>query len=121
MELYLRMTASYPQLNELYRSVLVQSMQYFWPDITSMVVVLDNEKSVDHEFGNAINKTFPFPRICFMDDVKILSGRDKDRMQRDLFTLICAHRKSTSRLWIQTQCLYQEWYPRCSLMVVNLS
>ena len=85
MELYLRMTASYPQLNKLYRSVLVQSMQYFWPDIKSMVVVLDNEKSVDHEFGNAINKTFPFPRTCFMDDLKILSGRDKDRMQRDLF------------------------------------
>ena len=85
MELYLRMTASYPLLNELYKSVLVQSMQYFWPDITSMVVVLDNEKFVDHEFGNAINKTFPFPRICFMDDLKILSGRAKDRMQRDLF------------------------------------
>ena len=26
MELYLRMTESYPQLNELYRSVLIQSM-----------------------------------------------------------------------------------------------
>ena len=94
MELYLRMTASYPLLNELYRSVLVQSMQYFWPDITSMVVVLDNEKFVDHEFGNAINKTFPFPRICFMDDLKILSGRDKDRMQRDLlYPDLCTSKK----------------------------
>ena len=86
MDLYLRMAASKPSLVRLYESVLVQSMQYFWPDISSMVVVLDKEQNVDHQFGNTINKTFPFPRICYMDHLRRdKKGRHKNGMQRDLF------------------------------------
>ena len=86
MDLYLRMAASKPSLVRLYESVLVQSMQYFWPDISSMVVVLDKEQNVDHQFGNTINKTFPFPRICYMDYLRRdKKGRHKGGMQRDLF------------------------------------
>ena len=53
MDLYLRMTAADEMFVELYKKVLVQSMRYFWPNNNSMVVVLDQEKSHDHEFGDS--------------------------------------------------------------------
>ena len=55
MELYLRMTSTVPILTNFYENILVRSMQYFWPDISSMVVVLDQEKPEDHVFGNFIS------------------------------------------------------------------
>ena len=56
LELYVRTTAAEPTFVKLYEGVLVQSMQYFWPYIASMVVVLDQEKPEDHVFGDAIQK-----------------------------------------------------------------
>ena len=85
MDLYLRMTAADEMFVELYKKVLVQSMRYFWPNNNSMVVVLDQEKSHDHEFGDVISKEFPCPRICFMDEPTIRGYSGKDRMQRDMF------------------------------------
>ena len=84
MDIYLRMTTASPILIKLYERVLVQSMKYFWPDSYSMVVVLDQEKPEDHVFGNTIEKSFPFPRICFMDTLSISGFPGKDRMQRDM-------------------------------------
>ena len=84
MELYLRMTTVNPLLVKLYERVLVQSMQYFWPDNFSMVVVLDEEKPEDHAFGDAIKDTFPYPRICYMDPLTVPGYTGKDRMQRDM-------------------------------------
>ena len=85
MELYLRMTSTVPILTNLYENILVRSMRYFWPDISSMVVVLDQEKSEDHVFGNFIMNKFPFPRICYMDNLKVPGYSGIDRMQRDMF------------------------------------
>ena len=85
MELYVRMTSSVPALSKLYKSVLVQSLRYFWPDVSSMVVVLDQENSKDHELGNRLRNIFPFPRICYMDNITVPGFSGKDRMQRDMF------------------------------------
>ena len=83
-ELYLRMTTAKSELVQLYNGVLVQSMKYFWSDAPPMVVVLDQENKVDHAFGESIRKTFPFPRICFMDPVRIRMNSGKARMERDM-------------------------------------
>ena len=85
LELYLRMTSHKRIFVKLYKNVLVQSIRYFWPDIVSMVVVLDQEKPEDHAFGDAIQKTFPFPRQCYMDMMTVPGYSSKDRMQRDMF------------------------------------
>ena len=85
LELYLRMTSHKRIIVKLYKNVLIQSIRYFWPDITSMVVVLDQEKPEDHAFGDAIQKTFPFPRQCYMDTIMVPGYSSKDRMQRDMF------------------------------------
>ena len=86
MDLYLRMTSVDPASVQLYERVLIQSMRYFWPDINStMLVVLDQEKSEDHVYGNTIGKIFPFPRICYMDSLSAPGYSGKDRMQRDMF------------------------------------
>ena len=85
MELYLRMTSTVPILTNFYENILVRSMRYFWPDISSMVVVLDHEKQEDHVFGNFIMNKFPFPRICYMDNLKVPGYSGNDRMQRDMF------------------------------------
>ena len=94
MELYLRMTTYSQILVKFYKSVLIQSMHYFWPDIASMVVVLDEEKAQDHVFGDDIGKTFPFPRQCYMNEVTVPGYSGKDRMQRDMFyPEICTSKK----------------------------
>ena len=85
LELYLRMTGSVPIFRVYYSDVLVQSMRYFWPDISSMVVVLDEEKPDDHTYGDTIRTTFPFPRICYMANLTVPGYSGKDRMQRDMF------------------------------------
>ena len=85
MELYLRMTSTVPMLINFYENILVRSMRYFWPDIPSMVVVLDQEKPMDHVFGNLTRKIFPFPRICYMGDLTVPGYSGNDRMQRDMF------------------------------------
>ena len=85
MELYLRMTSTVPLFTNFYENVLARSMQYFWPDISSMVVVLDQEKPQDHVFGNSSRNTFPFPKICYMDNLTVPGYTGKDRMQRDMF------------------------------------
>ena len=85
MVVYLRMTSAVPQFINFYENILVRSMRYFWPDISSMVVVFDQEKVTDHVFGNLIRKTFPFPRICYMDNLTVPGYSGKDRMQRDMF------------------------------------
>ena len=68
-----------------YNNVLVQSMRYFWPDISSMVVVLDQKKPDEHKYGDTIRTTFPFPRICYMANLTVPGYSGKDRMQRDMF------------------------------------
>ena len=85
MEIYLRMTSANQHLVNFYDNVLVRSMSYFWPDNFSMVVVLDQERSEDKKYGNAIQKTFPFPRVCYMKNVKVQGYSGRDRMQRDMF------------------------------------
>ena len=85
MDIYLRMTSARPKLINFYDNVLVRSMSYFWPDANSMVVVLDRERSEDKRFGNDIQKSFPFPRVCFMESVQTKGYSGKDRMQRDMF------------------------------------
>ena len=85
MELYLRMTTVKKQLPNMYESILVQSMKYFWSENVSMVVVLDNDRKPDHEFGDAIRKAFPFPRVCYMNDTQIVQFSGPYRMQRDMF------------------------------------
>ena len=84
MDLYLRMTTN-PSLVKFYISVFVQSMNYFWPEKYSVVVVLDQEKPEDHVFGDAITQTFPFPRKCFMETPTVPGYSGFDRMQRDMF------------------------------------
>ena len=85
MEVYVRMISTVPLITNFYENILVRSMRYFWPDITSMVVVLDQEKSKDHVFGNIIRNQFPFPRICYMHNFAVPGYSGKDRMQRDMF------------------------------------
>ena len=85
MDVYLRMTSANRELVNFYDNVLVRSMSYFWPDIESMVVVLDEEQSEDKLFGNNSQKVFPFPRVCFMENVQIRGYTGCDRMQRDMF------------------------------------
>ena len=85
MDLYLRMTGRVPIFRMFYNNVLVQSMRYFWPDISSMVVVLDQEQPDDHKYGGIIRTTFPFPRICYMANLTVPGYSGKDRMQRDMF------------------------------------
>ena len=92
IDVYVRMSTVNPILPMFYDKVLVQSMKYFWPDISSMVVVLDNERQEDHKFAEAIQNVFPFPRICFMDRVD--EHRRFDRMQRDmLYPELCTSKK----------------------------
>ena len=86
MDIYLRMTSANPKLLNFYDNVLVRSMSYFWPDNFSMVAVLDQERNEDKQFGNDIQKRFPFPRVCYMENVVQVKGYSgKDRMQRDMF------------------------------------
>ena len=85
MDVYLRMTGRVPIFRMFYNNVLVQSMRYFWPDISSMVVVLDQEKPDDHEYGDTIRTTFPFPRICYMAKLTVPGYSGHNRMQRDMF------------------------------------
>ena len=85
MDVYLRMSTIRSMYSVLYEGVLVQSIRYFWPDLTSLVVVLDNERHQDHIFAENIQKRFPFPRTCFMDPIKGVIYSGHDRMQRDMF------------------------------------
>ena len=85
MELYLRMSTVNQALPKFYESVLVQSMKYFWPTNFSMVMVLDKERPADHTFGNTTQKSFPFPRVCYMDPVTEVRFSGMHRMQRDMF------------------------------------
>ena len=85
MDVYLRMSTVKPLFPRLYEDILVQSIRYFWPDLTSLVVVLDNERHEDHIFAENIQKRFPFPRTCFMDPIKGVVYSGYDRMQRDMF------------------------------------
>ena len=85
LDLYLRTTAARPLFIKFYEKVFAQSMRYFWPDKFAVVVVLDDEKSKDHEFGEAIRKQFPFPKLCFMDPPTVPGYSGFDRMQRDMF------------------------------------
>ena len=85
MDIYLRMTSKNRQFVNFYENVLARSMLYFWPDNFSMVVVLDKENNGDKVFGSAIQKRFPFPRICFMEDIHVPPLRGWDRQQRDMF------------------------------------
>ena len=85
MDIYLRMTSANPKLVNFYDNVLVKSMSYFWPDNFSMVNVLDKERNEDKQFGNAIQKRFPFPKVCYMKNVQVPGYSGRDRMQRDMF------------------------------------
>ena len=84
MDVYLRMSTVKPMFSRLYENILVQSIRYFWPDLTSLVVVLDNERHEDHIFAENIQKRFPFPRTCFMDPINGVVYSGYDRMQRDM-------------------------------------
>ena len=85
MELYLRMSTYRPIFPQMYDSILVQSMKYFWPDNVSMVVVLDKERKPDHDFGDTIQNRFPFPRVYYMELPTTVKFSGFDRMQRDMF------------------------------------
>ena len=88
LQLYLRMSTINPLFVKLYDSVLVQSMQYFWPVNVNLVIVLDNERPSDHEFGDARQKAFPSPSTCYMEPVREVRGgllTGKERMRRDMF------------------------------------
>ena len=84
MAVYLRMTASNDRLIKFYDHILVQCLRYFWPDI-HMVVVLDKEKSGDHEYGDTIRNMFPFPKICYMAEPTFQGYSGVHRMERDMF------------------------------------
>ena len=85
MELYLRMTTARQNLPQMYESILIQSMTYLWPENVSMVVVLDEERKQDHDYGDTIKEVFPYPRICYMEENKVTRFWGRDRMQRDMF------------------------------------
>ena len=85
LELYVRMTSTVPLFINLYENIFVRSMRYFLPDISSMVVVLEQEKPEDHVFGNFNQDTFPFPSICYMHNLAVPGYSGKDKMQRDMF------------------------------------
>ena len=85
MEIYLRMSTINPVWQKFYESVLVQSMKYFWPTNVSMVLVLDNEGQDNRAFGEAAQKSFPYPRPCYMDPITLAHTSGFDRMQRDMF------------------------------------
>ena len=82
---YLRMTTAKELFPRLYESVVVRSISYFWPKLASLFVVLDAERSEDHVFGGTIQKSFPYPRVCYMEPITNANLSGYDRMQRDMF------------------------------------
>ena len=85
MDVYLRMSTVDPILLKLYDKILVQSMWYFWPDTLSAVVVLNKERWLDYMFGSVVQKTWPYPRTCFMENIPVSGYSTKERAQRDMF------------------------------------
>ena len=82
---YLRMTTADEIFPRLYEKVVVQSINYFWPELGSLLVVLDAERTQDHVFGGTIQKSFPYPRVCYMEPIADVKFSGYDRMQRDMF------------------------------------
>ena len=85
MDVYLRMSTVNTLFPKLYDSVFVQSIRYFWPELKSLLVVLDDDRKEDHTFAETIQKTFPYPRVCFMAPIIDVKFSGYDRMQRDMF------------------------------------
>ena len=83
--IYLRMTTVNDIFPKLYNSVLVQSIRYFWPELRSLFVVLDDERIEDHDFATMIQNTFPYPKVCFMGPLIGVELSGYDRMQVDMF------------------------------------
>ena len=102
---YLRMTTADEIFPRLYESVVVQSISYFWPELGSLFVVLDAERTQDHLFGGTIQKSFPYPRVCYMEPITDVKFSGYDRMQRDMFyPEKCTSKKSVG--FIDTDTLF---------------
>ena len=82
---YLRMTTAETIFPNFYNSIVVQSIRYFWPELRSLTVVLDDDRPEDHRFAATIQKKFPYPKVCFMEPIVGLEFAGYDRMQRDMF------------------------------------
>ena len=84
--LYLRLTSGDRWVSE-FKDVLVRTMRIFFPkDRAKLVVVLDDEKKEDHEFGERIKGEWPFPAVCYRQpgDKGIYYGWGKARMFWDM-------------------------------------
>ena len=82
---YVRMTTANKLFPKWYETIVVQTIRYFWPELRSLYVVLDDERREDHEFALTIQKAFPYPKVCFMEPVTDVDISSYDRMQRDMF------------------------------------
>ena len=84
--LYLRLTAG-KRWEDEFKDVLIRTMRIFFPkDQAKLVVVLDDEKQEDHDFGERMKREWPFPDICYMKpgDKRVYHEWGKARMFWDM-------------------------------------
>ena len=84
--IYLRFTSSIRWEGE-YNNVVLRTMKMFLPqNKLKLLLVLDDEKLVDHEMGERLSKKWPYPDICYRQagDPKVYRHLQKARMFWDM-------------------------------------
>ena len=87
LDLYLRMSTTYselsPPLVTFYDKIFAWTGKFFWQESSpmSLILVLDDEKETDHQFGERREKEYPYPRVYYEIDKHNYGPNSKNRMQ----------------------------------------
>ena len=88
LELYLRMSADNSALKDFYHLVFDWSLRFFWHHEVSplnLMMILDDEKEKDHEFGKEKEKVYPYPAVYFEETNSYYESNGHNRMQWSMF------------------------------------
>ena len=87
LELVLRMNSN-PLFVKLYKNWFLKSLKLFWPnDWLHLTLVLDDEKSMDHFVGKLCSKSWPRPKVVYLEpgDRSVYQANQRRRMYLDYF------------------------------------
>ena len=91
VDFYIRMTVTEvagPSLEKFYDRIFSWTMKFFWHDESgplNLILVMDDEKEQDHEFGERKKQEYPYPTVYYEVDQKCYGTYTKNRNQWSMF------------------------------------
>ena len=88
---YLRMTVAKvdgPSLEEFYDKLFSWTLKFFWHNESGamdLILVMDDEKVDDHEFGEKKKQVYPYPTVYYEVDKECYGTYTKNRNQWSMF------------------------------------